>query len=413
MADVKKYLDQHGVEVLWGAVGNKVKEEADRATGVEAELLATITTETNERKAADAALDAKIKANTDKLAGIDETVVKYVTDALADAGIAGDNVIADLSKKIDTKADKATTLAGYGITDAMTAEAIAQAIAAAKAEAEKYADEHDADTTYGIVYDSDAKKIKLVAGGTEDSIDATDFIKDGMISNVVLDENDDLVITFNTDAGAEDIVVPLDKLIDTYVGKETDTVNVTVNGREISAEVVAGSISEAQLSESIHALLDKADTSVQTVASGSANGTIAVDGTDVAVTGLGSAAFANTDAFDAAGAAATAEANAKAYTDAEIVKAKTYAEEKATAAQTAAEATAEAKANAAEAAAKAHAETKASAAETAAKAYADAEVAEGVATANAHADALFANVQAISDAEIKGIVGKYAPTTNA
>lgn len=49
------------------------------------------------------------------------------------------------------------------------------------------------------------------------------------------------------------------------------------------------------------------------VAAGSANGTIAVKGTDVAVTGLGSAAFTESSAYDASGAAATAEANAKAY----------------------------------------------------------------------------------------------------
>ena len=49
------------------------------------------------------------------------------------------------------------------------------------------------------------------------------------------------------------------------------------------------------------------------IAAGSANGTIAVKGTDVAVTGLGSAAFTESTAYDAAGAAATAESNAKAY----------------------------------------------------------------------------------------------------
>ena len=49
------------------------------------------------------------------------------------------------------------------------------------------------------------------------------------------------------------------------------------------------------------------------IAAGSANGTIAVKGTDVAVTGLGSAAFTESTAYDASGAAATAEANAKAY----------------------------------------------------------------------------------------------------
>ena len=49
------------------------------------------------------------------------------------------------------------------------------------------------------------------------------------------------------------------------------------------------------------------------IASGSANGTIAVKGTDVAITGLGSAAYTESTAYDAHGSAATAEANAKAY----------------------------------------------------------------------------------------------------
>lgn len=49
------------------------------------------------------------------------------------------------------------------------------------------------------------------------------------------------------------------------------------------------------------------------IAAGSANGTVAVKGVDVAVAGLGSAAFTESTAYDAAGAAATAESNAKAY----------------------------------------------------------------------------------------------------
>ena len=63
----------------------------------------------------------------------------------------------------------------------------------------------------------------------------------------------------------------------------------------------------------------KADTAVQTVVEGTANGTILVDGESVAVHGLGSAAYAETTSFDAAGSAATAEGNAKSY-------AKTYAD---------------------------------------------------------------------------------------
>ena len=62
-----------------------------------------------------------------------------------------------------------------------------------------------------------------------------------------------------------------------------------------------------------------ADTAVQSVAEGSTNGTIAVDGTDVAVHGLGSAAYTASSAYDAAGAATAAETAAKAYADAKTL----------------------------------------------------------------------------------------------
>ena len=52
------------------------------------------------------------------------------------------------------------------------------------------------------------------------------------------------------------------------------------------------------------------DNAVNTVVSGSANGTIAVDGQDVAVKGLGSAAYTASSAYDASGSAATAKSEA-------------------------------------------------------------------------------------------------------
>ena len=54
---------------------------------------------------------------------------------------------------------------------------------------------------------------------------------------------------------------------------------------------------------------------VYTLATGTANGTVKFNGTDVAVQGLGSAAYTNSDAYDAAGSAKTAEDNAKAHAD--------------------------------------------------------------------------------------------------
>lgn len=54
---------------------------------------------------------------------------------------------------------------------------------------------------------------------------------------------------------------------------------------------------------------------VYTLATGSANGTVSFNGSDVAVKGLGSAAYTNANAYDAAGSAKTAEDNAIAYAD--------------------------------------------------------------------------------------------------
>lgn len=54
---------------------------------------------------------------------------------------------------------------------------------------------------------------------------------------------------------------------------------------------------------------------VYTLATGTANGTVKFNGTDVAVAGLGSAAYTNSDAYDVNGAAQTAEDNAKVYAD--------------------------------------------------------------------------------------------------
>ena len=59
-------------------------------------------------------------------------------------------------------------------------------------------------------YDSETKRINFYdnGGNIVSYIDATDFIKDGMVSNVAISEGN-LVITFNTDAGQEPISIAL------------------------------------------------------------------------------------------------------------------------------------------------------------------------------------------------------------
>lgn len=96
------------------------------------------------------------------------------------------------------------------------------------------------------------------------------------------------------------------------------------NGHEVSATLVDGGVStdkiaeaavttakiadknvtKAKLEQAVQDSLGKADTAVQTVAEGTVNGEILVDGEGVKVHGLGSAAYQNSDAFDGAGTAA-------------------------------------------------------------------------------------------------------------
>ena len=81
-------------------------------------------------------------------------------------------------------------------------------------------------------YNSQDKTIELKNGNTVlASIDATDFIKDGMVSEVKI-ENGNLVITFNSDSGKEGIAIPLTDIFnpENYYTK-TETNNKFVVGK--------------------------------------------------------------------------------------------------------------------------------------------------------------------------------------
>lgn len=72
---------------------------------------------------------------------------------------------------------------------------------------------------------------------------------------------------------------------------------------KVTATLGNASITEAKLAKEVTDKLAKAVSAVQSVTAGSANGTIRVDGEDVAVTGLKSAAYTESSAYDAAGTA--------------------------------------------------------------------------------------------------------------
>ena len=69
-------------------------------------------------------------------------------------------------------------------------------------------------------------------------------------------------------------------------------INIDPQTHKVTATITDGTVTEAKLHADVKAKLAKAVSAVQEVKAGTANGTIAVDGADVAVTGLADAAYA-------------------------------------------------------------------------------------------------------------------------
>lgn len=139
--------------------------------------------------------------------------------------------------------------------------------------------------------------------------------KDGSIQDAIdaLDER----VTTAADSGVQSFGGKTGAITLKATASTNGAVNLTMNNNELRGAVV-GLKSAAFVESNIFATAaqgTKADSAVQNIATGSANGTIAVDGTDVAVKGLSSAAYVATTAFDAAGSANKALTDAKAYAD--------------------------------------------------------------------------------------------------
>ena len=149
-------------------------------------------------------------------------------------------------------------------------------------------------------------------------------------------------------ATEDKIYVNVGSLVDIYTAqKAAASVQIAIDSgtREISATIVDGAVTEAKVAASAITTTKIADANVTEIklhkdvkdklalavsalqaadiTSGKTDGSIAVKGTDVAVTGLKSAAFKDATAFDEAGAAAAVEGKLETYkttTDAAVKK---------------------------------------------------------------------------------------------
>lgn len=256
--------------------------------------------------------DEKIK---EYLANADNTALeesKSYADSLSDnydlAGTAETKVqeLANGQVKTNTdnisalqsgKADKATTLSGYGIIDAYTKTQTDSAISTAVAnaphlkrsivEALPEVGEADANTIYMVgtgegSQDSVYEEYMLINGGFEkigsSEVDLTNYATKDYVDTA----ESDAVATAGTNA---------DSKIAAKVGDLGDqTVKQYVDAAKTAAQSYADSLADNYATAEQGALADSALQKADIV-SGNANGTISVDGTDVPVKGLGSAAY--------------------------------------------------------------------------------------------------------------------------
>lgn len=353
MADIKKFMDRGGVSVLWSKVAEKVKAEETRA-----------------KLAEQAALEAAQNAQKDvddleKLVGVlpEETTAKDVVDYIniKTTGIATNAALTELQGKVATaqnaidaieadylKAADKTELQGNIDTLTGVVETLRDGIDTDKVDGVKdliaYVEAHGSEVT-GMKDDIKANADAITA------LQAEDILLDGRL--------DVLEAKFGEGEGsvADQIADAKQAAIDAAAADATSKANAAEANAKSHAETKATEAKEAAIAAAAtdattkanaaqaaaeataKAYADglagnyataaqgaKADTALQAadIVTGSANGTIAVKGADVAVKGLGSAAYVETTAFDAAGTAATqasaAESAAKAYTDTEIAK---------------------------------------------------------------------------------------------
>lgn len=277
--------------------------------------------------------------------------------------------------------------------------------------AKKYADDNDANTTYTIGYESKvegegghpARIVLTPSEGAATYVDATPFIKDGMVENVTYDDaTDTLTFVFNTDAGKQNIDVKLTDILAPYTGNVGDTITVVVDGNVIKAELndsVKTDISTAT-SDAAQAKSDAA------AAVSTANDASTVAG-EAKTAAEGAVAVAN----EAKEAATGAVNSAKSYAEAAKASATTAGEQAGAAANSAREAgNAQTAAEAAQGAAEGARDAAVSAKEAAVSAQGAAETAQGKAEdaqkaaedAKAAAEASNTSATAIAN-EAKGI----------
>ena len=252
----------------------------------------TLETEMDAAQAAITTIQGEGEGSIKKAASDTLTSAKSYTDqeVAKKANLEHTHEIANvngLQTALDGKANKATTLAGYGIADAYTTtqtdSKIAEAIAAAPHLKRQIVE------SLPEVGSADANTIYMVpqGGSTSDPGTAASHYNEYMLINGAFE----LIGSSQVDLS----------------GYATETfVTEAIGALDVADTAVANQYVSQVVETDGKIAVTRAPLPVTSVTEGSANGTIAVNSADVKVHGLGSAAYTDAAAYEAAGAAAAA-----------------------------------------------------------------------------------------------------------
>lgn len=262
-----------------------------------------------------------------------------IAKAEADAKAYTDEATTALATEINKKADKATTLKGYGIADAYTKAETDSAITTAVAKADHLKRaivdvlpdiaDADANTIYmvpsGSTKGEEAYKEYMVINGAwekigDSTVDLSDYYTKGQTESKISDGVSEAKTYADTKASeaqaaaeataSADATSKADKALSSAKSYADTQDATTLQSAKDYADGLAGNYATAAQGKLADSALQTAD-----ITAGTTSGTISVKGSEVAVAGLGTAAYKSADAFDAAGAAASALTDAKAYAD--------------------------------------------------------------------------------------------------
>lgn len=183
-------------------------------------------------------------------------------------------------------------------------------------------------STIGLSYDSENKKIKLTGIGNAEiaSVDASDFIKDGMLDTARFDpETKEITLTFNTASGKDPIKINVSSLVDTYTAKADGGLILEGNAFSVDTAKIATTQSVANVSNTVSSLSGSAVQSASAAAeSNYVKATVSKNGTALTVGATATVQpMATASASTSAPKKGLAEASdVKTYVDAEVAKAK-------------------------------------------------------------------------------------------